>query len=67
MEELKLDKRTRHIPIIVVSAKDINDEERQRLNGHIEAIYQKGALPPRAFAEQVIEVLEHKTAHKGEA
>jgi threonine synthase len=67
LEELKLDKRTQHIPIIVVSAKDISDEERRRLNGHIEAIYQKGALPPRAFAEQVIEVLEHKTAHKGEA
>lgn len=67
LEELKLDRRTRHIPIVVVSAKDINDQERQRLNGHIEAIYQKGALPPRAFAEQVIEVLEHKTAHKGEA
>lgn len=67
LEELKLDKRTRHIPIVVVSAKDISAEERRRLSGQIEAIYQKGALPPRAFAEQVIEVLEHKTAHKGEA
>ncbi len=67
LEELKLDKRTRHIPIIIVSAKDISAEERQRLSGQIEAIYQKGAMPPRAFAEQVIEVLEHKAGHKGDA
>jgi len=67
LEELKLDKRTRQIPIVVVSAKDITAEERQRLEGHIEAIYQKGTLPPRAFVEQVVEVLGHKTAHKGEA
>jgi threonine synthase len=67
LEELKLDKRTRQIPIIIVSAKDISVEERQRLHGQIEAIYQKGTLPPRAFVEQVAEVLGHKTAHKGEA
>ena len=67
LEELKLDKRTRHIPIIIVSAKDISAEERQRLHGQIEAIYQKGTLPPRAFVDQVVEVLGHKAAHKGEA
>jgi threonine synthase len=67
LEELKLDKRTRQIPIVVVSAKDISAEERQRLQRQTEAIYQKGTLPPRAFVEQVVEVLGHKSAHKGEA
>jgi threonine synthase len=67
LEELKLDKRTGHIPIIIVSAKDITSEERQRLEGQIAAIYQKGSLPPRAFADQVVEVLQQKTAHKGES
>ena len=58
VEELKLDPRTRHIPIVVVSAKDITPEERQRLNGRIEALYQKGSLPARKFVDQVINVIE---------
>lgn len=62
LEELKLDKRTQDIPVIVVSAKDLSDAEQRRLKGNIEAIYQKGSLPPRTFVDQVVEVLEHKTA-----
>ncbi|HEY9152032.1 MAG TPA: threonine synthase [Anaerolineales bacterium] len=58
VEEMKLDPRTQHIPIVVVSAKDITTEERKRLNGHIEAVYQKGSLPPRKFVEQVVQVIE---------
>ena len=58
VEELKLDPRTRHIPVVIVSAKDITPEERQRLNGHIEAVYQKGSLPTRKFVDQVINVIE---------
>ena len=60
MEELKLDPRTRDIPIVVVSAKDITLEERQRLNGRIEALYQKGSLPTRKFVDKVINVIEDK-------
>jgi len=58
VEELKLDPRTRHIPIVVVSAKDITPDERKRLNGHIEAVYQKGSLPTKKFVDQVIHVIE---------
>jgi threonine synthase len=61
VEELKLDPRTKDIPIVVVSAKDITIEERKRLNGHIEAVYQKGSLPPRKFVDQVIQVIEDKS------
>ncbi len=60
VEELKLDPRTKDIPIVVVSAKDITAEERQRLNGHIEALYQKGSLPTRKFVDKVINVIEDK-------
>jgi len=60
VEELKLDPRTRDIPIVVVSAKDITLEERQRLNGRIEALYQKGSLPTRKFVDKVINVIEDK-------
>lgn len=60
VEELKLDPRTKDIPVVVVSAKDITSEERRRLNGHIEALYQKGSLPPRKFVDQVIQVIQEK-------
>jgi threonine synthase len=60
LELLKEDERTADIPVIVVSAKDLNDLDRARLRGNIEAIYQKGSLPPRTFVDQVVEVIEHK-------
>ena len=62
VEELKLDPRTRDIPVVVVSAKDISAEERKRLNGHIEALYQKGSLSTRKFVDQVIQVIADKSA-----
>lgn len=64
LEELKLDRRTQQIPVIIVSAKDVSLEERQRFMGQVAAVYQKGSLPPRAFADQVVEVLEK---NKGES
>lgn len=60
LEELRRDKRTADIPVIVVSAKDITREERKRLDGYIEALYQKGSLSPRAFVEQVVQVIGEK-------
>jgi hypothetical protein len=36
------------------------------LNGHIEAVYQKGSLPPQKFVEQVVQVIEEeKNGDKG--
>jgi threonine synthase len=60
VEELKLDPRTKDIPVVVVSAKDITPDERKRLNGHIQAVYQKGALHSRKFVDQVVQVIEEK-------
>lgn len=58
LEELRKDKRTQAIPVIVVSAKDITADERARLkNGTIEALYQKGSLSPRMFVEQVVQAV----------
>jgi threonine synthase len=65
VEELRLDPRTRNIPIVVVSAKDITSEERKRLNGHIQALYQKGSLPAKKFVDQVIHTLEDKSGEQG--
>ncbi len=64
LEELKGDARTCHIPVIVVSARDITEAERQRLAGRVAALYQKAALSPRAFVEQVVHVLDVKTGRE---
>ena len=66
VEELRLDPRTKNIPIVVVSAKDITPEERKRLNGHIEALFQKGALKPRKFVDEMIHVIEEKSGDKAD-
>ena len=65
VEELKLDPRTQNIPVVIVSAKDITPEERARLNGHIEALYQKGSIPTRKFVDQVIQVIEDSNEAQG--
>jgi len=65
VEELKLDPRTKDIPVVVVSAKDITTEERKRLNGHIEAVYQKGSLSTKKFVDQVINVIEESNEAQG--
>lgn len=64
VEALKMDARTQNIPVVVVSARDITNEERQRLNGHIQALYQKGSLPPREFVGRVVQVIDDKHEDK---
>jgi hypothetical protein len=38
---------------------------RRLLNGHVEAVYQKGFLQPRNFVDQVIQVTEEKNGDQG--
>lgn len=66
LENLKMDDRTCDIPVIVVSAKDLTEEDSLRLGDHIEGIYQKGSLPHLEFINQVVEVLEDKTEKMGD-
>ena len=41
------------VPIIVVTAKDLTDEDRERLNGGVERILQKGAYTREALLREV--------------
>ncbi len=43
IEILKADPRTRDIPILVVTAKDLTEDDKKVLNGHVMAVLQKGA------------------------
>ncbi|MBM4424988.1 MAG: pyridoxal-phosphate dependent enzyme [Chloroflexi bacterium] len=67
IEELRRDKRTREIPVIVVSAKDITHDDRRRLSGHIEALYQKGSLSPKALVDQVVQAVSPRRAASPES
>jgi threonine synthase len=67
IEELRRDRRTHEIPVIVVSAKDISAEDRKRLSGQIDGLYQKGSLSPKAFVEQVVQTVNRSTAAEPEA
>jgi len=53
LEAVKSDELTRSIPIIVVTAKDLTDEDLQQLNHKIDALIQKGVLEREELLEDV--------------
>jgi CheY-like chemotaxis protein len=53
IEELRKQEAWRSIPIIVVTAKDLSEEDRLRLNGYVEKILQKGAYSREALLAEV--------------
>jgi CheY-like chemotaxis protein len=44
VDALRSNPATLHTPILVITAKDITSEDKQRLNGRITALLQKGAF-----------------------
>jgi CheY-like chemotaxis protein/anti-sigma regulatory factor (Ser/Thr protein kinase) len=50
LETLKSDPATRDIPVIIVTAREITAEDRERLNGNMAALYNKGMFT----AEQLL-------------
>jgi CheY-like chemotaxis protein len=48
------DPATAHVPILVVTAKQITAEDRARLNGHVTAIVEKVGLDRASFAAEVL-------------
>ncbi len=53
LSELRKREAWRGIPVIVVTAKDLTDEDRLRLNGYVEKILQKGAYSREALLSEV--------------
>jgi CheY-like chemotaxis protein len=53
VNELQQHKLWRSIPVVVLTAKDITPEDRQRLNGYVENILQKGAFSCDDLLSQV--------------
>jgi CheY-like chemotaxis protein len=57
--ELQRDPTTRGIPILVVTAQDLNDEDKARLNGNILGIVQKGSALEAGIRSWLARVTQH--------
>ena len=53
MEELRRRPDCRNVPVIVVTAKDLTDEDRRRLNGHVIRILQKGGYSTQELLTEI--------------
>ncbi len=57
VHELRSVPEWRGIPVIVVTAKDLTEEDRRRLNGGVTAVLEKGAYEREQLLEQVRELV----------
>jgi len=57
LDALRADEATQDIPVIVVTAKALTPEERDRLTGQIEALLQKGAFMDNELLDDVSKAL----------
>jgi CheY-like chemotaxis protein len=64
IEELRKQEAWRAIPIIVVTAKDLTEEDRLRLNGYVEKILQKGAYSRDDLLAEVRDLVTSCVARK---
>jgi CheY-like chemotaxis protein len=58
INRLKRDLRRSPIPIIVLTAKDLTDEDVQSINGHIEKIVQKGGKQAEELILELLKTLD---------
>jgi signal transduction histidine kinase/CheY-like chemotaxis protein/ligand-binding sensor domain-containing protein len=61
METLRRSGEPPRVPVIVITAKDLTDEDRRRLNGGVERIIQKGAATREQVLAEVRAVLSGAT------
>lgn len=53
LEHLRLLDEMRHVPVIVVSSKDITEEDRDRMNGRVVELVQKGDFSLGSLSQEV--------------
>jgi CheY-like chemotaxis protein len=53
VERVRADSGLRDVPIVVVTAKDLSDEDRARLNGDVAGLVQKQGVDREALLEQI--------------
>jgi threonine synthase len=57
LDTLKTDKELSKIPVIVVTAKELTNMEKQRLSGKVQSLMQKGAFSDQDIVEKMVEML----------
>jgi signal transduction histidine kinase/DNA-binding response OmpR family regulator len=63
---LKNNPESQEIPIIIITAKDLTIQDRQRLNGRVETILQKGAYSRQILLQQINSLLKNAISHQRE-
>jgi CheY-like chemotaxis protein len=58
IDTMKADERLKHIPIVVVTAKELTVREREYLDRETELLVQKGSFVDDAFVQKLIERLK---------
>ncbi len=58
VSEIRKHETWRSVPVAVITAKDISQEDRQRLNGQVEKILQKGAYTKEALLNEVRDLVK---------
>jgi CheY-like chemotaxis protein len=53
MRQLRLRPGGQAVPVVVITARDLTEEDRRRLNGDVERILQKGALSQAELLAEV--------------
>ncbi len=56
--ELRKVEKWQSIPVIVLTAKDLTQEDRQRLDGQIERIYQKGSYNRLTLLDEINKLVQ---------
>ncbi len=62
VHELRQSPRWRSIPVIVLTAKELTETDRQKLYGHVEKIFQKGSYQRQALLAEVHDLLAEAIA-----
>jgi GAF domain-containing protein/DNA-binding response OmpR family regulator/anti-sigma regulatory factor (Ser/Thr protein kinase) len=68
LETLKRNPETRDIPVIVVTAKEITTEDRERLNGKMTALYNKGMFSAEELLADIsaaLQTMNGEMVHEG--
>jgi signal transduction histidine kinase/DNA-binding response OmpR family regulator len=62
LQHLREDPRTADVPVVVLTAKDLTDEDRDRLGGKVQALFQKQRVPLEHLVNEVRSIVWHRAA-----
>jgi CheY-like chemotaxis protein len=62
--ELRRHEGWRAIPVVVITARDLSRDDRERLNGHVEKILQKGTYDRDQLLAEVRELVASSVARR---